>query len=267
MKPFLRSLLAGLVISSALVATFMGIGSWKRIQREREAWALTPVVIASKKIAVGETITFERLSQRSIPAQFATGSMVRPDEVSTVINRSPTVPLEAGDPLLWAAFADHSATDACFSAIAPKVRAAGVTARQETIARFAKRLGSPLPAPEPSPVPQADASGNISIVVLTADVPEGKVLEESMLAAVAYPKEWVTASLIPADRLRELIGTRTLVPLQAKDPLRWQMLDDAERPRRAASCTLEASSAQEQARDRSTREESAAFVRGKEAPQ
>jgi Flp pilus assembly protein CpaB len=265
MKPFWSSFVAGLVLAGVVIVALVAFSFSRQAGKVREAWALTPVAVASQKIAVGQTITFDHLSQRSIPVQFATDSMVRPDEVSTVINRSPTVPLEAGDPLLWAAFADNSATDACFSAIAPKVRAAGVKAREETIARFEQRLGPPLPAPEPAPEPQVDASGHASGVVLTRDVPEGKVLEESMLAVASFPRGWVTPSIIPADRLRDVIGTRTIVALQARDTLRWQMLDDAERPRRAASCTLEADSAQEEARGRTTREESAAFVRGKEA--
>lgn len=265
MKPFWLSFLAGWVLVSAAIATFAFVTFAPRVEQEKKDWALIPVVVMSSDVSEGRALTFDYLTQRSIPARFVTGSMVRPNDVSFVIDRAPTIPLNAGEILLWSAFADNSATDACFAAIAPKVRAAGVSAREVAITRLEQGRGAPLPAPEPLPVPQADASGNVSVVVFTAHVPEGKVLEESMLAVGQLPKEMVTASLVPADRLRDVIGTRLLVEVEPTDSLRWQMLDDAQRPRRSVSCSNEAAAAQQVARDRATREECAAFMSGQEA--
>ncbi|MBN1208104.1 MAG: hypothetical protein JXB05_24785 [Myxococcaceae bacterium] len=265
MKLSVPAFLAGLLPMSAVVATLLFNQASRRIEQGHQEWALRPVVVAAEDIPAGKPITYGIIAQRSIPAWFVTGSMVPPADAAAVINRPANVTLHAGDALRWTMFADHSAPDACFRAIVAKVNAAGEAARDGAISRFESRMGAPLPEPEPPRLPKSDSSGEVPVIVLTAEVREGTVLEESMLAVGKLPRLLVTASFIPADRLRDAVGARTLVPLQPRDALMWQMLDDAERPRRAASCVAEATAALDEARHRVTSEETAAFVRGQEA--
>lgn len=266
MKPFLLSLFTGLALASAGVVAFTFVNVSRKVDEARKEWELKPIVVAARDIRMGETLTFDLLSQRSIPARFVTDSMVLPADVMLVINRPASMPLQAGDALLWAVLADTSAPDACFKAIIAKVNAAGEAARDGALARFEERIGGPLPEPDPVPALKADASGEISIVVLTAEVPVGRVIDESMLAVGKFPGYLVTASFVPAERLRDVVGARAVVPLQPKDALMWQMLDNAERPRRQMSCVLEAGTALDEARARVIREETAAYVRGLEGP-
>jgi Flp pilus assembly protein CpaB len=266
MKPFLHSFFAGLALASAGVAAFTFVAVSRRVDTDRKEWELRPIVVAAQDVRMGETISFDVLSQRSIPARFITDSMVPPADVMLVINRPINMPLQAGDALLWPVFVDTSAPDACFKAIVAKVNAAGEAARHGALARFEERIEGPLPKPEPVPELKADASGEVSIVVLTAEVPAGEVIDESMLAAGKFPSNLVTASFVPAERLRDVVGTRTVVPLQPKDALMWQMLDNARQPRRTISCALEAATALDEARARAIREETAAYVRSLEAP-
>ena len=265
MKTFFLCFLAGLVLA-AVAMTAIRVSTYPaRIGRVRAGWDLVPTVVAGRDVPEGQALTFEDLTQRQLPSQFVSGSVVRPEDVSRVVGRAPSMPLKQGDLLLWAAFTDYSATDECFSAIAPRVTAAKDEARQDALASFQARMGAPLPEPEPVPVPPADASGEVAIVVLEAQVDEGQVLEASMLGIGKRPKALVTASFVPADKLREVTGARVLVTLEANDALMWQMLDDARQPRRAFSCMLEVGKTLNEAHERARREEAAAFVRGKEA--
>ena len=70
----------------------------------RRGWNLVPVVVAAQDIPAGTEITFEMVSQRSIPEQFFTDSVVKPGDASRIVNRMPLVDLKAGDPLRWADF-------------------------------------------------------------------------------------------------------------------------------------------------------------------
>jgi Flp pilus assembly protein CpaB len=266
MKPFILPFIAGLVLSSVGVAAAAFLAVTPRLEAMRKAWALTPVVVMAEDLRMGEPVIYDVISQRSIPAQFVTDSMVKPSDAPFVVGRPATMALQKGDVLLMGVFADHSAPDACFMAIAPKVNAAGEVARDEAISRFEERMGSPLPKPDPVPALKEDASGEYSLVVAKTDISEGTVIDESMLTVGKFPGLMVTASFVTAEQLRDLVGTRAVRPIQAKDALMWQLLDAAQRPRRVVSCAIEANAAQDEARKRTTREETAAYVRSLEKP-
>lgn len=73
----------------------------KRYREARQGWNLVPVVVVAVDVPAREAISMEVLSQRSIPEQFVTGSVVRPDEASKVLGRRVRAKVLAGDPLLW----------------------------------------------------------------------------------------------------------------------------------------------------------------------
>ena len=95
-----------------VVALFLGllagVVAYSAIRRQeakvREGWNLVPVVVAATDIAEGIVVTFDMISQRSVPEQFVTSSVVKPDSASYVVNQKVLVPLQAGDPLLWSQF-------------------------------------------------------------------------------------------------------------------------------------------------------------------
>jgi Flp pilus assembly protein CpaB len=66
--------------------------------------SLVPVVVASVDIAAGTRVTFDMISQRSVPEQFVTSSIVKPDSASYVVNQVIDHPMQAGDPLRWVDF-------------------------------------------------------------------------------------------------------------------------------------------------------------------
>ena len=51
------------------------------------------MVVASVDVGEGTVITFDMISQRSVPEQFVTSSVVKPDSASYVVNQKVLVPV------------------------------------------------------------------------------------------------------------------------------------------------------------------------------
>lgn len=84
-------------LGSALILPLGG----KLMRNAREGWNLVPMVVAAVDIAAGEAVVMEVISQRSIPEQFLTDSVVKPDSASYVVNVRTRKPYQAGDALRW----------------------------------------------------------------------------------------------------------------------------------------------------------------------
>lgn len=116
-------LLAGLVAYSAIK---------KRESDVRKGWNLIPVVVASQDIPEGTTVTFDMMSQRAVPEQFVTSSVVKPDLASYVANQKVLVPLQRGDPLLWTQFETTKAAERLSAKVQKKGRAITIGASLTT---------------------------------------------------------------------------------------------------------------------------------------
>jgi Flp pilus assembly protein CpaB len=104
---FAVGLLIGLGCSGLLLCLGSGVG-YAVVQRQkvavRKGWNLVPVVVAAVDITEHTVVTMDQVSQRSMPEQFVTASVVKPDSASYIINQTINVPVQAGDPLLWSQF-------------------------------------------------------------------------------------------------------------------------------------------------------------------
>jgi pilus assembly protein CpaB len=116
-------LLAGVIAYSAIK---------KKEADVRRGWNLVPVVVAAQDIPEGTVITFEMISQRSVPEQFVTSSVVRPDSASYVVNQKVLVALQAGDPLLWSQFETTKAAERLSTKVQKKARAITIEAKATT---------------------------------------------------------------------------------------------------------------------------------------
>jgi Flp pilus assembly protein CpaB len=105
----------GLIIGLAVglgASCFLGVvaagAGYYQIERARKraraGWNLVPVIVANQDIAAGTPLSFDMISQRSVPEQFVTSSVVKPDSASYVVGQKITVPAQAGDLLLWSQF-------------------------------------------------------------------------------------------------------------------------------------------------------------------
>jgi pilus assembly protein CpaB len=116
-------LLAGVVAYSAIK---------KKEADVRRGWNLVPVVVAAQDIPEGTVISFEMISQRSVPEQFVTSSVVKPDSANYVVNQKVLVPLQAGDPLLWSQFETTKAAERLSTKVQKKGRAVTIEAKSTT---------------------------------------------------------------------------------------------------------------------------------------
>lgn len=116
-------LLAGVIAYSAIK---------KKEADVRRGWNLVPVVVAAQDIPEGTVVTFEMISQRSVPEQFVTSSVVKPDSASYVVNQKVLVALQAGDPLLWSQFETTKAAERLSSKVQKKGRAITIDAKKSS---------------------------------------------------------------------------------------------------------------------------------------
>jgi pilus assembly protein CpaB len=104
----------------------------KREADVRRGWNLVPVVVAAVDISEGTVVTIDMISQRSVPDQFVTSSVVKPDSSSYVVGQKVLVPLQAGDPLMWSQLESMRAAERLSSKVQKKARAVTIQAAQTT---------------------------------------------------------------------------------------------------------------------------------------
>ncbi|MGI5865295.1 MAG: Flp pilus assembly protein CpaB [Myxococcales bacterium] len=116
--PLLIAIILG-VLAGAFAYTAI-----KRQEKEvRAGWNLVPVIVANQDIAEGTVITYEMVSQRPIPEQFVTSSVVKPDSASYIVGQKVLVPLQTGDALLWSQFETSKAAEKLSTIVQKKGRA------------------------------------------------------------------------------------------------------------------------------------------------
>jgi len=121
--------------SSAGLCAVLGVGLyWGLIARTnaqtRDAWPLIPVLVAKEDLAEGEKITFEMLATRSVPEVLVTPSVLRPESLEKAVGQKLTVPLQAGDHLLWDHFESARLTQRFSKRIQSKHRAYSIPISQ-----------------------------------------------------------------------------------------------------------------------------------------
>lgn len=117
------SILLGALAGLAMGCIAGGGAAWvvkTRMAGQASDWYLVPVVVAAVDIDEETVVTFDMISQRSVPQRFVTQSMVKPDSASYVVNQKIRAPLEAGDALLWPEFEESPCVDAVNAAAQAK---------------------------------------------------------------------------------------------------------------------------------------------------
>jgi pilus assembly protein CpaB len=130
--PAFRWPLAAALAFGVLAAVLSYSAIKKREADVRKGWNLVPVVVAAVDIPEGTVVTMEMLSQRSVPEQFVTSSVVKPDSASYVVNQKVLVAVAAGDPLLWSQFETARASERLSTKIQKRARAISVEVKGVT---------------------------------------------------------------------------------------------------------------------------------------
>jgi pilus assembly protein CpaB len=124
------------LVVALVLGLLAGIVAWSAIKKKeadvRRGWNLVPVVVAAQDVPEGTVITFDMISQRSVPEQFVTSSVVKPDSASYVVNQKVLVPLQSGDPLLWSQFETTKAAERLSTKVQKKGRAITIEAKSTT---------------------------------------------------------------------------------------------------------------------------------------
>lgn len=122
------------LIVAAVLGLLAFVVSWSAIKKReadvRKGWNLVPVVVTAVDISEGTVVTIDMISQRSIPEQFVTSSIVKPDSAPYIVGQKVLVPLQAGDPLLWSQFETTKAAERLSSKVQKKARAITIGAGQ-----------------------------------------------------------------------------------------------------------------------------------------
>src|SRR5256714_954135 len=117
----------GPLLIAAALGLCAGVVAYSAIKKKeadvRRGWNLVPVVVAATDITEGTVVSFDMISQRSVPEQFVTSSVVKPDSASYVVNQKVLVPVQAGDPLLWSQFETTKAAERLSTKVQKKARA------------------------------------------------------------------------------------------------------------------------------------------------
>ncbi len=120
------------LIVAAILGLLAFVVSWSAIKKReadvRKGWNLVPVVVTAVDISEGTVVTIDMISQRSIPEQFVTSSIVKPDSAPYIVGQKVLVPLQAGDPLLWSQFETTKAAERLSSKVQKKARAITIQA-------------------------------------------------------------------------------------------------------------------------------------------
>lgn len=115
-----RSFTSGFAVASLLCGV-LALAGYVRMRRAEQAirhdWSLVPVVVAAQDLPEGTLVTMEMITQRNVPEQFVTSSVVKPDSASYIVNQRTLFPLQAGDPLLWTAFETSRAVERLTSTV------------------------------------------------------------------------------------------------------------------------------------------------------
>jgi pilus assembly protein CpaB len=108
--------LAGACLAGLVITVPVGFIYAKGASRRGDdrGWNLVPVVVYAVDVKGGEPLTFDQISQRSIPEKFADPSVVKPDSASFIINQKVVADAKAGDFVRWVDVAPKEA-EKCFA--------------------------------------------------------------------------------------------------------------------------------------------------------
>ncbi|MFL5318831.1 MAG: SAF domain-containing protein [Myxococcaceae bacterium] len=96
--------LGGFFVAAIISLLAVVVTTIRKTHDAKAGWNLRPVVVAATDIPAGTELTFDVISQRSVPEQFMSPSYVTPEQASVIVGRKVTAPVLAGDPLQWYLF-------------------------------------------------------------------------------------------------------------------------------------------------------------------
>ena len=214
MKPLIASLIFSFLLTLVAVGIVASRAIDVRVAEAHRGWRLKPVLVASRDLKPGETLTADAISQAQLPEQFVTESTVAPFDQSKLVGKKPGVALFKGDVFVWQAFVEADGTGLeCIDALREGTNQAGTNGASASVDRFDARQKVPLRA-----LPAALASDAVDdtyeVVVAAADLEQGVQITRRGLTTRRLPAALATASLIPARLIDAITEAQAAVPLK-----------------------------------------------------
>jgi pilus assembly protein CpaB len=159
------------------------------------------VVVANQEVAQGTVIGREMIALREIPRQFVTGSMVKPDSYSLVIDQPVLTPLQKGDPLTWHHFAAIREGEGLGDKIRQKTRVVTIEATNRTSVGGWIRPADHVDVIGSFRDPQSNEDVAVTLLQNVIVVATGKVsgTSPSGVGAAARPYDTVSLEVIPEE--------------------------------------------------------------------
>lgn len=94
----------GVAIPLCVLVVFALANVWyarDRVTRAQRGWNLVPALVVTADVKTGTRLGREHVEQRTVPEQFATSSLVKPEQLPAVLGRRARFHLEPGEFLLF----------------------------------------------------------------------------------------------------------------------------------------------------------------------
>lgn len=120
------------LVIAIVLGLLAGLIAWSAIETKKkevqEGWTLVPVIVANRDISEGTILDFDMISQRPIPEQFVTASVVKPESANYIVGQKVLVGIQRGDPILWSHFESTKGFEKLSTIIQKKGRAINIQA-------------------------------------------------------------------------------------------------------------------------------------------
>lgn len=120
------------LVIALVLGALAGLIAFSAIEQKKKevqaGWNLVPVIVANQDIPAGTMLDLDMISQRNIPDQFVTGSVVKPESANYIVGQKVLVPLQKGDPVLWSHFESNKGFEKLSTIIQKKLRAISIKA-------------------------------------------------------------------------------------------------------------------------------------------
>ncbi len=123
------------LVVAGLLALLAGVFVWRYLEEKkleiRKGWNLRQIVVAAREMPEGTIVSTDDVSQREVPEQFVTDSVITPENYNYIINQKISVPVKRGDPILWTQFQQNKGFERLSSVVQQRGRAVSISVTEQ----------------------------------------------------------------------------------------------------------------------------------------
>jgi pilus assembly protein CpaB len=124
------------LVIAGVLALLAGFFVWRHIeetkQEIRKGWDLKMIIVAQHDMAEGTLLAIDDVSQREVPEQFVTDSVITPENYNFVLGQKLAYPVKGGDPILWTHFQSSKGFERLSNVVQKKARAVSINVSEQS---------------------------------------------------------------------------------------------------------------------------------------